>query len=31
VLLIFYLRQGDAGENRYGPPPVDGAPAPSPA
>jgi uncharacterized membrane protein YhaH (DUF805 family) len=24
VLLIFYLREGDAGENRYGPPPVAG-------
>jgi len=22
VLLIFYLRQSDAGENRFGPPPV---------
>jgi len=22
VLLIFYLREGDAGENQYGPPPV---------
>ncbi len=25
VLLIFYLQQGDAGENRYGPPPAEGA------
>jgi uncharacterized membrane protein YhaH (DUF805 family) len=24
VLLVFYLREGDAGENRYGPPPVAG-------
>jgi uncharacterized membrane protein YhaH (DUF805 family) len=31
VLLVFYLREGDPGENRYGPPPVAGAPAPSPA
>jgi uncharacterized membrane protein YhaH (DUF805 family) len=31
VLLIFYLREGDAGENRYGPPPTEGVPAPSPA
>ena len=31
VLLIFYLREGDAGENRYGPPPVEGVAAPSPA
>jgi uncharacterized membrane protein YhaH (DUF805 family) len=31
VLLIFYLREGDAGENKYGPPPVAGAPAPSAA
>ena len=28
VLLIFYLRQSDPGENRYGPPPVEGVPAP---
>jgi uncharacterized membrane protein YhaH (DUF805 family) len=25
VLLIFYLREGDAVENKYGPPPADGA------
>jgi uncharacterized membrane protein YhaH (DUF805 family) len=32
VLLIFYLREGDAGENKYGPPPVGGGVAsPSPA
>jgi uncharacterized membrane protein YhaH (DUF805 family) len=31
VLLIFYLRESDPGENRYGPPPVTGVPAPSPA
>jgi uncharacterized membrane protein YhaH (DUF805 family) len=31
VLLIFYLREGDPGENRFGPPPVEAAPAPSPA
>jgi uncharacterized membrane protein YhaH (DUF805 family) len=31
VLLIFYLRQSDPGENRYGPPPADGVPAPSTA
>ena len=31
VLLVFYLRQSDAGENKYGPPPVAGVPAPSPA
>lgn len=24
VLLVFYLQQGDPGENRYGPPPVTG-------
>ena len=29
VLLIFYLRDSDPGENKYGPPPVAGAPAPS--
>jgi uncharacterized membrane protein YhaH (DUF805 family) len=29
VLLIFYLRQGDPGENQYGPPPADGVPAPT--
>jgi uncharacterized membrane protein YhaH (DUF805 family) len=27
VLLIFYLREGDPGENQYGPPPVTGTPA----
>ncbi len=27
VLLIFYLRQSDPGENQYGPPPTDGVPA----
>ena len=31
VLLIFYLRQSDPGENRYGPPPVAGVPASSTA
>ena len=31
VLLIFYLREGDAGGNRYGPPPTEGVAAPSPA
>jgi uncharacterized membrane protein YhaH (DUF805 family) len=25
VLLVFYLREGDAGENKYGPPPVETA------
>jgi uncharacterized membrane protein YhaH (DUF805 family) len=29
VLLIFYLRQSDPGENQYGPPPADGVPAPT--
>jgi uncharacterized membrane protein YhaH (DUF805 family) len=29
VLLVFYLREGDAGENRYGPPPGSGVTAPS--
>lgn len=29
VLLVFYLQQGDAGENRFGPPPA--APTPAPA
>ena len=30
VLLVFYLQQGDAGENRFGPPPVTvTAPAPT--
>jgi uncharacterized membrane protein YhaH (DUF805 family) len=31
VLLIFYLRQSDPGENQYGPPPAEGAPAPTAA
>ena len=31
VLLVFYLRQSDPGENRYGPPPADGVAAPSTA
>ncbi len=31
VLLVWYLREGDASENKYGPPPVEGVPAPSPA
>ena len=31
VLLIFYLRQSDPGENQYGPPPADGVPAPTAA
>jgi uncharacterized membrane protein YhaH (DUF805 family) len=30
VLLVFYLQQGDAGENRFGPPPAT-APTPAPA
>jgi uncharacterized membrane protein YhaH (DUF805 family) len=29
--LIWFTREGDAGENNYGPPPVEGVPAPSPA
>src|SRR3954471_16059002 len=29
--LIWFTRQGDASDNQYGPPPVDGVPAPSPA
>ena len=29
VLLIFYLRQSDPGENQYGPPPPEGVPAPT--
>ena len=29
VLLIFYLRQSDPGENQYGPPPTDGVTAPT--
>jgi uncharacterized membrane protein YhaH (DUF805 family) len=31
VLLIFYLRESDPGENRYGPPPAEGVPAPTAA
>jgi len=31
VLLIFYLRQSDPGENKYGPPPAAGVAAPSTA
>ncbi|HEX3293975.1 MAG TPA: DUF805 domain-containing protein [Solirubrobacterales bacterium] len=31
VLLIFYLRQSDPGENRYGPPPAEGVAAPTAA
>jgi len=31
VLLVFYLRQSDPGENRYGPPPAEGVQAPSTA
>jgi uncharacterized membrane protein YhaH (DUF805 family) len=31
VLLIFYLRQSDPGENKYGPPPVAGIATPSTA
>jgi uncharacterized membrane protein YhaH (DUF805 family) len=31
VLLIFYLRDSDPGENKYGPPPVSGVAAPSTA
>jgi uncharacterized membrane protein YhaH (DUF805 family) len=31
VLLVFYLREGDAGENKYGPPPATAAPAAAPA
>ena len=29
VLLIFYLRESDPGENQYGPPPAEGVPAPT--
>ena len=29
VLLIFYLRQSDTGENQYGPPPPEGVRAPT--
>ena len=31
VLLIFYLRESDPGENQYGPPPAEGVSAASPA
>lgn len=31
VLLIFYLQQGDPGENDYGPPPPERQPAPATA
>jgi uncharacterized membrane protein YhaH (DUF805 family) len=31
VLLIFYLEQGDEGENEYGPPPAEGSVAPATA
>ena len=31
VLLIFYLRESDPGENQYGPPPAEGVPAPTAA
>jgi uncharacterized membrane protein YhaH (DUF805 family) len=31
VLLIFYLRQSDPGENQYGPPPAEGVPGPTAA
>jgi len=31
VLLIWYLRDSDPGENQYGPPPVAAVPAPNPA
>ena len=30
VLLIFYLRQSDPGENQYGPPPAEGVARPPP-
>ena len=29
VLLIFYLRQSDPGDNQYGPPPAEGVPGPT--
>ncbi len=29
--LVWFLREGDAGDNQYGPPPVEGVAAPSPA
>jgi uncharacterized membrane protein YhaH (DUF805 family) len=29
--LVWFLREGDPGENQYGPPPVSGVPAPSTA
>jgi uncharacterized membrane protein YhaH (DUF805 family) len=31
VLLVFYLRESDPGENKYGPPPADGVAAPTAA
>jgi uncharacterized membrane protein YhaH (DUF805 family) len=31
ILLVWYLRPSDPGENQYGPPPVAGVPAPSTA
>ena len=31
VLLIFYLRESDPGENQYGPPPAEGVPGPTAA
>lgn len=31
VLLVFYVREGDAGENQYGPPPGSGVAGPSTA
>ena len=31
VLLIFYLRQSDPGDNQYGPPPAEGVPGPTAA
>ena len=31
VLLIFYVRESDPDENKYGPPPVTGVPSPSAA
>ena len=30
VLLVFYVRESDPGENKYGPPPVAGIAAPDP-
>jgi len=31
VLIVFLVQRGDAGENQYGPPPPDAAPAAAPA